>query len=360
MTIEIYNAIRLLGLTALGSIISFIFARFLIPYLIKKQFWKKKVRELTIDGKEAEVFAKFHKEKETSTPRGGGIIIWGTIFLMAIFFAFLPHVTNIWWLQDLNFISRPETWLPFFTIIIASIIGLADDMAVVWGKGKYIGGGLKFSIRLALISAIGLIGGLWFYLKLGWTTVHIPLLFNFPEGIDFNFGILFILLFIIVCLASWAGGVVDGIDGLAGGVFASIFAAFAIISFSQGSYNLAIFCSIITGTLFSFLWFNIPPAKFYMGETGVMGLTITMAVVAFLTDSIIVLPIIAGILVIEAGSVILQLLSKKFRGKKIWQSTPIHHHLESIGWTQPQISMRFWLLGVVFAIIGVAIQLLWT
>ncbi|MDD3918972.1 MAG: hypothetical protein PHX52_00130 [Candidatus Pacebacteria bacterium] len=360
MTIEIYNAIRLLGLTALGSIISFIFARFLIPYLIKKQFWKKKVRELTIDGKEAEVFAKFHKEKETNTPRGGGIIIWATVFLMAIFFAFLPHITNVWWLQDLNFISRPETWLPFFTIIIASIIGLADDMAVVWGKGKYIGGGLKFSIRMALISAIGLIGGLWFYLKLGWTTVHIPLLFNFPEGIDFNFGILFILLFIIVCLASWAGGVVDGIDGLAGGVFASIFAAFAIISFSQGSYNLAIFCSIITGTLFSFLWFNIPPAKFYMGETGVMGLTMTMTVVAFLTDSIVVLPIIAGILVIEAGSVILQLLSKKIRGKKIWQSTPIHHHLESIGWTQPQISMRFWLLGVVFAIIGVAIQLLWT
>jgi len=360
MTIEIYNAIRLLGLTALGSIIAFIFARFLIPYLNQKQFWKKKVRALTIDGKNAEIFAKFHKEKEINTPRGGGIIIWGTVFLMAIFFAALPHITNVWWLEDLNFIFRAETWLPFFTIIVASIIGLADDMSVVWGKGKYIGGGLKFSFRMALISAIGLIGGLWFYLKLGWTTIHIPLLFNFPEGIDFNFGVFFILLFIIVCLACWAGGVVDGIDGLAGGTFASIFAAFAVIAFSQGLYNLAIFCSIITGTLFSFLWFNIPPAKFYMGETGVMGLTITMAVVSFLTNSIVVLPIIAGILVIEAGSVILQLLSKKFRGKKIWQSTPIHHHLEAIGWTQPQISMRFWLLGVVFAIIGVTIQLLWT
>lgn len=359
MTIEIYNAIRLLGLTAIGSILSFIFARFLIPFLYKKQFWKKKVRELTIDGKEAEVFAKLHKEKETHTPRAGGIIVWATLSLMALFFAILPYFTDIWWLKDLNFISRPETWLPLFTIITASIIGLADDMSVVWGKGKYIGGGLKFSLRMTLISAIGLIGGLWFYFKLGWTTVHLPLLFNFPEGIDLNFGIFFILLFIFVCLASWAGGVVDGIDGLAGGVFASIFAAFAIIAFSQGSFNLAIFCSIITGTLFSFLWFNIPPAKFYMGETGVMGLTMTMAVVAFLTDSIVVLPIIAGILVIEAGSVILQLLSKKFRGKKIWQSTPIHHHLESIGWTQPQISMRFWLLGVVFAIIGVTIKLLW-
>lgn len=359
MTIEIYNAIRLLGLTAIASIISIIFAHFLIPYLNKKQFWKKKVRALTIDGKEAAVFAKLHKDKEVSTPRGGGVIIWGTVLIMAALFALIAKVIDVWWIKDLGFITRTETWLPFFTIIIASIIGLADDMAVVWGQGKYIGGGLKFSWRMILVSTIGLIGGLWFYLKLGWTSIHIPILFNFPNGIDVDIGIFFILLFIIVCLASWAGGVVDGIDGLAGGTFASIFSAFAIISFTQGKYDLAIFCSIIAGTLFSFLWFNIPPAKFYMGETGVLGLSITMAVVAFLTNSIAVLPIIAGILVIEAGSVILQLLSKKFRHKKIWQSTPIHHHLEAIGWSQSQITMRFWLFGVVLAITGVAIQLLW-
>ncbi|MDD4333586.1 MAG: hypothetical protein PHS00_00295 [Candidatus Pacebacteria bacterium] len=360
MTIEIYNAIRLLGLTTLGSLIAIIFAQFLIPYLNTKQFWKKKVRALTIDGKEAEIFAKFHKEKETNTPRGGGIIIWGTVFIIAISFTLLSKITDIWWLENLSFITRNETWLPFFTIITASIIGLADDMAVVWGKGKYIGGGLTFSLRMLLISAIGLVGGLWFYLKLGWTTIHIPLLLNFPQGIDFDLGFFFVILFIIVCLASWAGGVVDGIDGLAGGVFASIFSAFAIISFAQGQYDLAIFCSIITGTLFSFLWFNIPPAKFYMGETGIMGLSMTMAVVAFLTDSIFVLPIIAGILVIEAGSVILQLLSKKFRQKKIWQSTPIHHHLEAMNWSQPQITMRLWLLSIIFALTGVAIKLLWT
>ncbi|MDD4358796.1 MAG: hypothetical protein PHY30_03205, partial [Candidatus Pacebacteria bacterium] len=336
MTIEAYNAIRLLGLTAIGSIISIIFAHFLIPYLNQKQFWKKKVRALTIDGKEAEIFAKFHKDKEVNTPRGGGVIVWGTVLIMAVLFALIAKITDVWWIENLSFITRTETWLPFFTIVIASIIGLADDMAVVWGRGKYIGGGLKFSWRMALVSAIGLIGGLWFYLKLDWTTIHIPLLFNFPYGISLDLGIFFILLFIIVSLASWAGGVVDGIDGLAGGTFASIFAALAIIAFSEGKYDLATFSSIITGTLFSFLWFNIPPAKFYMGETGVLGLSITMAVIAFLTDSIAVLPIIAGILVIEAGSVILQLLSKRFRGKKIWQSTPIHHHLEAIGWTQPQ------------------------
>jgi len=159
-------------------------------------------------------------------------------------------------------------------------------------------------------------------------------------------------------LACWAGGIVDGLDGLAGGVFASIFGAFSILAFSQGKIDLATFCGAIVGALFAFLWYNIPPARFYMGETGVMGLTVTMAVVSFLTDSVLVLPIIGGILVIEVGSVILQLLSKKIRKKKIWLSTPIHHHLEAKGWPPYQIVMRFWVLSIVFAILGVAIRLL--
>ncbi len=151
---------------------------------------------------------------------------------------------------------------------------------------------------------------------------------------------------------------IDGLDGLSGGVFASIFGAFSIIAFSQGKADLATFCAVICGTLFAFLWFNIPPARFYMGETGILGLTSTMAVVAFLTDSVVVLPIIAGIMVIEVGSIILQLLSKKFRKKKIWLSTPIHHHFEARGWPPYQITMRFWIISIVFAILGVAIRLL--
>jgi len=355
----IYNIVKIFTLTALGSIVSIIIAHFLIPYLNKIQFWKKQARQKTIDGKEAKIFRELHKDKETKTPRGGGIIIWGSVLIIAATMAIISSVSSIWWMEGLNFITRNETWLPFFALIIASIIGLADDISVVWGKGKYIGGGLKFSTRLMFVCAIGLIGGLWFVTKLEWTSIHIPLLFNFPEGINIDLGIYFILFFIVVCLASWASGVVDGIDGLAGGVFASIFGAFTIISFVQGDYNLATFCAVIIGTLFSFLWFNIPPAKFYMGETGVLGLSMAMAIIAFLTHSVAVLPIIAGILVIEVSSVILQLLSKKFRHKKIWKSTPIHHHLEAIGWTQPQITMRLWLLGIVLAIIGVAIQLLW-
>jgi phospho-N-acetylmuramoyl-pentapeptide-transferase len=159
-------------------------------------------------------------------------------------------------------------------------------------------------------------------------------------------------------IACWSGGIVDGIDGLAGGTFASIFGGYAIIAFSQGKIDLAAFCAAICGTLFAFLWFNIPPARFYMGETGSLGLTAVLSVVAFLTNSVFVLPIIAGILVVEVASVIIQLLSKKIRGKKIFLSTPIHHHFEAIGWPAYKVTMRFWIVGIVLAFIGVSIKLL--
>ncbi|GMX58641.1 MAG: hypothetical protein MCSN_2950 [Candidatus Microsyncoccus archaeolyticus] len=358
MSIFTFNAIKIISLAFFSSIISILIANFLIAFLYKIKFWKKKARETTIDGKEASIFHSLHKEKETTVPRGGGIIIWLSMIIVLLIILILNSVFDVWWLKDLNFISREQTWIPIFALISASIIGLIDDFLVVYGKGRYIGGGLRFKTRFLLVSLIGLIGGLWFYYKLGWSSIHVPMLFNFPNGFEIELGIWYIVLFVIVCLASWASGVVDGIDGLSGGVFSSIFGAFAIIAFAQGQVELASFCAVILGALFSFLWFNIPPAKFYMGETGILGLSITMATIAFITNSVVVLPIIAGVLVIETGSVIIQLLSKKFRKKKIWLSTPIHHHLEAIGWTGPQITMRFWIVGIVLALLGVSIRLL--
>jgi phospho-N-acetylmuramoyl-pentapeptide-transferase len=358
MSIFTFNAIKILSLAFFSSIISIIIAKFLINFLYKIKFWKKTARGTTIDGKKADVFLSFHKEKETTVPRGGGIIIWSSMLIVILIIFILNYFFDFWWIKDLNFLSREQTWIPLFALITASIIGLVDDTLVVYNKGRYIGGGLRFRTRFLFVCLIGLIGGLWFYYKLGWSSIHIPMLFNFPIGFDINLGIWYIVLFIIVCLASWASGVVDGIDGLSGGVFSSIFGAFAIIAFALGQIELASFCAVILGTLFSFLWFNIPPAKFYMGETGILGLSITMATIAFITDSVVVLPLISGILVLETGSVIIQLLSKKFRGKKIWLSTPIHHHLEAIGWTGPQITMRFWIVSVVLALMGVSIRLL--
>lgn len=358
MTPFTLNVIRLLILSALATVIAFLLAPYLIRFLNKVKFWKKEARKKTITGEEAGVFYSLHKEREVTVPRGGGVLIWLTVLIVIFLFFALSFFESPWWLEKFNFLSRPETWLPLFTLVVASLVGLTDDALTVFGRGKYVGGGMGFTRRLLIVILIGLIGGLWFYYNLEWDSIHIPLIYNFPEGIDLTIGFWIIPLFVLVMVASWTGGVIDGLDGLSGGIFASIFGAFAIIAFGQGRADLATFCAVIAGTLFAFLWFNIPPAKFYMGETGILGLTSTMAVVAFLTDSVVVLPIIAGIIVASVGSIILQLLSKKIRKKKIWLSTPIHHHFEARGWPSYQITMRFWIISIVLAFLGVAIRLL--
>ena len=352
MTLLTFNVIKVFSIASISSLVAILWCPFLINFLYKHKLWKKSVRQKAISGEDAVVFNSLHKEKEVGTPRMGGLVIWGTIllviFLLFLFSLFFENTP----LSQFNFLSRQETWLPLFTLVVASIVGLIDDMLVVKGEGKYIGGGLSFKKRLIIVILLGLVGSVWFYQKLGWDIVFIPFLGNI------SIGLLYIPLFIMVMVACWAGGIVDGLDGLAGGTFASIFGALAIIAFAQGKIDLASFCAAICGTIFSFLWFNIPPARFYMGETGMLGLTSVLCVVSFLTNSVYVLPIIGGILVIEVLSVIVQLLSKKFNNKKIFLSTPVHHHFEAIGWPSYKVVMRFWIIGIVLAFIGVAVRLL--
>src|SRR3989344_6107743 len=297
MTLFTFNIIKIFVLSAFAAVLAISITQSLLNFLHKIKFWKKEARTKTITGEEASVIYGLHKEREISVPRGGGLIIWVSILIIIILFFALSFLPNTpWWLKRFNFLSRSETWLPIFTLFFASIVGFFDDFLQVFGKGKYIGGGMTFGKRLLIVFLMGLIGGWWFYYKLGWDTIHIPLIFNFPYGIDIFISFWYIPLFVVVMVASWASGVVDGLDGLAGGVFANIFGAFAIIAFSQGKFDLAAFCAVILGTLFAFLWFNIPPARFYMTETGVLGLTTVLCVVAFLTNSVYVLPVIGGLM----------------------------------------------------------------
>ncbi len=359
------DLIKVLLLGSLGFLIAFAFTPLLTHFLYKNKFWKKKARDMSIDGKEIPVFQKYHSEKEVNIPRMGGLLIWVTTLFLAFFFSFLAKITDIYWIEKLNFLSREQTWLPLFALVIASIIGLFDDLMQtasvpkngwlksLWGKtNKYIGGGLSLKYRLLLVSIIGLIGGLWFHFKLGGDMIHIP-----GMG-DVFIGVLYIPLFIFVMMATYSGGVIDGLDGLAGGSFASIFGAFTVIALSQQQFDVAAFSAVVMGCILAFLWFNIPPARFYMGETGIIGLCAALTVVAFLTDSILVLPIIAILLVLESGSVIIQLLSKKYLKKKIFLAAPIHHHFEAKQWPHYKVTMRFWIIGLVAAIIGVIIKLL--
>ncbi|MDD2935451.1 MAG: hypothetical protein PHX25_03175 [Candidatus Pacebacteria bacterium] len=316
--------------------------------------WKKKAgKEAGLGDKNGTpIFNELHKEKDTGTPRMGGIIIWAssliTIFLFWLASFLFPNELT----TKLDFMSRSQTWLPLFTLVTASMLGLIDDISLVLDRGKYIAGGLPLRLRIALVLLIGAIGGWWFYSKLGVSSIDIPL-----DGV-LELGILFIPFFMMVMLALFASGVIDGIDGLSGGVFATIFSAYAGIAFFQGQIDLAAFCAMIVGGILAFLWFNIPPARFYMSETGILGLTTTLTVVAFLTGHVLVLPIIAFPLFATVLGNIIQVSSKKIRGKKVFRVAPIHHHFEAIGWPSYKVVMRYWIISVIFAILGMIIALL--
>lgn len=361
----VFNVVKIFTLGFLGFIFAFSLTPILTHFLYKYKLWRKEVRARAIDGGEVPFFQKFHTQGEIQVPRFGGLLIFGATLLLIFLFFFISKLTDIWWLDKLNFLSRSQTWLPLFTLFWASLVGLSDDILQVlnfekrnffqkiwFGKKEYIAGGMSLTKRLTLVILLGLIGAFWFYSKLGWRTIHVP-------GVgDFSINGFYVPLFVITMMATYSGSVIDGLDGLAGGAFAAIFGAFSGIALFRGQIDIAAFCAVITGAILAFLWFNIPPARFYMGETGILGLTTTLTVVAFLTDSVLILPIIGFLLVVESASVILQLLSKKFRRKKLFLAAPLHYHLEAKGWPHYKVTMRFWVVGVVMAIIGVAIRLL--
>lgn len=346
------SVIKVFGLSGLSFILAIFLTPFFTHWMYTHKLWRKSVREQSPDGSKTPLFASLHKERETTIPRLGGVIIWVTTLLVSFFvWVIALYTENSFW-DKINFISRNQTWLPLFTLIAASLIGLADDLVQVWGKGGYVAGGIKFRHRLFLVFLLALVGAWWFYAKLGWQTIYIP-----GYGDVFIDG-WYIPLFIATMLLVFSSSVVDGIDGLAGGVFGSIFAAYGGIAFFRGQIDIAAFAGVVLGALLAFLWFNIPPARFYMGESGILGLTTSLTVIAFLTDSVFVLPVIGFILMLEVASVVIQFASKRWRKKKVFLIAPIHHHFEAKGWPSYKVTMRFWIISVVCAIIGLAIALI--
>ncbi|GBD34064.1 Phospho-N-acetylmuramoyl-pentapeptide-transferase [bacterium HR34] len=343
------SIIKVVSLGVIGFFVAFLIAKyFTIPFLYRYKFWRKQVREKSLDNKPLEVFKKFHSEGEVKTPRGAGIIFWLTMLLVSGFIWIMSYF-DVGFFPKLEFVSRSQTWLLFAGLFFGSLIGFLDDVLQIRGVGR-LSEGLSVKLRIGLVSLFGIVGGWWFFEKLNYSTIFIPFI-----G-DVFVGWLLIPIFLMATLFSYVGGVVDGIDGLGGGSFGFIIAAFAGIALIQGQIDLAAFLAVLFGSILAFLWFNIPPAKFYMGETGSMGLTIVIAVSAFLTDSAGLLPIIGILLLVEGGSVVLQILSKKIRKKKIWLAAPLHLHLEAKGWLPHQITMRFWLIGLVFGLLGIAIK----
>ncbi|MFA6909246.1 MAG: phospho-N-acetylmuramoyl-pentapeptide-transferase, partial [Patescibacteria group bacterium] len=256
------------------------------------------------------------------------------------------------WITKFDFLSRSETYLPLGALIVAAIVGLVDDFFNIRKVGA-VGGGLRIRHKLILYILIAIFGAWWFYAKLEWTTLHVPFVGNFDIGIWY----VPIFLFVIVATA-FSVNEIDGLDGLSGGTLLAAFAAYGAIALIQGKYDLAALCGVVIGALFAFLWFNINPARFFMGDTGSMSLGVTLGIIAMLTNAALLLPIIGFLFAVESASVLIQLVSKKVFKRKVFLSTPIHHHFEAKGWPEPKIVMRFWIISAVTAVLGVILAII--
>ncbi len=324
-------------------------------FLYRFKAWKKKGgKGRGLGGGGTPEFDRLHHEREIRVPRMGGVVVWGSVLLTTLFFWGLAALGDREGVGSFQFLSRSQTWLPLSALLFGAAIGLIDDILTVLPHGR----GLPLSFRLVLVAAFGAIVGWWFWSKLEVSSIA----WIGDSAIEVGIGLL--LVTTLLALALYAAGVIDGIDGLAGGVFATIFGAYGVIAFHNQQYDLAAFCFAIVGALLAFLWFNIPPARFYMTETGIMALTMTLTVIVLMTDTlgggkgVLALPIVAFPLVITVASNIIQVVSKLLRsGKKVFRIAPLHHHFEAIGWPPYKVTMRYWVFSLFCAFVGTLVAI---
>ncbi len=338
----ILQAVKILSLSMLAFAVAFALTPFVMKILTRLNSGKHIKRN-----DETPIYNQLHRHKE-GTPNMAGIIIWGTVLGIAFLILVLANIFDGVF-GYLNFVNRAETFLPLAAMLLAALFGFLDDMLGVWRVGPN-GGGLKMRHKILVYLVLGIIGAWWFYFRLGFDALMIPFYGFVPLGW------IYLPFFIFIIVASaFSANEADGLDGLAGGVMLFAFIGLTVVAFILGRYHLATFGGVTIGALLAFLWFNIYPAKFFMGDTGSMALGVTMGVIALLTNTALLLPFFAPILVIESGSVILQLISKKTRGKKVFLSAPIHNHFLALGWPEARVTMRFWIISAISVLFGLVI-----
>ena len=321
------------------SVIAFFFAMLLTPVFTflayRYRFWKKQRTTSTL-GEKLQVFNVLHAKKFTrNIPTMAGLI--GVVAITIVTFGF-----NL---------DRAQTWLPLAALIGGGVVGLIDDIINIRGHGTGVAG-LRSNIKFSMIIGLSLVLGLYFFIKLDYTSIYIPFF-----G-DVVLGWLIVPLFVLAVVStSNAVNISDGLDGLAGGLLAAAYSTYGVIALLQGQVMLSGFCFTVVGVLLSYLWFNIYPARFFMGDVGSFAFGTCLGVVALLTNTVVLLPIIGLLFVIEAGSSLIQILSKKFFHRKIFISAPIHHHLEAIGWPETKVTMRFWVIGCITGFAGIVLAL---
>lgn len=328
-----FAAVFLLGFAAF--VISMILTPVYTFLAYRYRFWKIQRTESTT-GELLKVFTKLHAKKfERNIPTMAGVIMLAAIIIVTVIFN----------------LDRGQTWLPIAALVGGGLVGLIDDIINIRRLGGGVSG-LRSSIKFAMITAIAAIAAWYFFERLGYDSVFIPYLGN----VVIDWWIIPLFTFVVVATGN-AVNISDGLDGLAGGLLASAFGAFGLIALLQGHVGIAGFCFTVVGALLAYLWFNIFPARFFMGDVGSFALGTALGVVAMLTNTLFLLPIIGLIFVLEAGSSLIQIFSKRVFKKKIFISAPLHHHLEAIGWPETKVTMRFWVIGQICAILGVLIAL---
>ncbi|MBI4119463.1 MAG: phospho-N-acetylmuramoyl-pentapeptide-transferase [Parcubacteria group bacterium] len=337
----INETVRILALSMLSFVVALGVTPVVLNFLKRRNF-NKQIRT----SEAAPVYSRLH-QKKAGTPTMGGIIIWG----VTLGLAFLFWILDIFFdgvFSYLNFVDRAQTYLPIAAMLIAAMLGLFDDVLGVLRIGPK-GGGLQVRHKFILYILLALLGAWWFF-SLGFTVLFVPF-FGF-----FDIGWWYIVFFIFIIVASaFSANETDGLDGLLGGVSLFAFGALTAVAFVIGRYDLAAFGGVTMGSLLAFLWFNIYPARFFMGDTGSMSLGITIGVISMLTNTALFLPFFASIMVLETISVMVQISARKLSGKKVFRSTPIHHHFEALGWPESQITMRFWIISAVMSGMGLVV-----
>ena len=322
----------------------------------KYKLWKRSSRIEEANTGELEMntdFKQIHNIAETNTPRVGGIIVWFSVVLTVLLSFLSIKILSGFGLEDIQFISRNQTLIPFLSMLLGAGLGLIDDLLQIFGSEKQLQIGIPRRIRIAFVLFLGAIIGLWFYYRLGYNSIDIPFI---QHDLFLGYGFIFFVMFVV--LALFSSSVIDGVDGLASGVLSIIFASYGFIGVIQSQYDIATFSFVIMGALLAFLWFNIPPARFYMGESGMLAMTITLAVIIFLTNTIVPFILIGLPLVITSASSLIQIIGRRFFDTKVFKVAPFHHHLEANGWSRAKITMRYWVFSVMCGAAGIILVII--
>ena len=285
-----------------------------------------------------------HLVKE-GTPTMGGLIIYGTVAIVTV-------LTNIFEIEDGELIfERRSILLPLFVVLVTMAIGFWDDLGTLTNvDGRR---GLSWRVKFILIGLLSVTVSLVLFYGLEVRSA------NVPWAGQFDLGPAYIPIAIVTVFATTSAvSITDGLDGLLGGTAAIAFTAYAVVGFGQGQEFLATFSFTVVGALLGFLWYNAHPAQVFMGDTGALPLGASLATVALMTGHWLLLPVIGIVFVANAASTVLQIAYfQTTGGRRLFRMTPLHHHFELLGWSEPQVVLRMWLFAFAGAMVGVALAL---